>query len=34
MLFLPFLGLHQSSINPDKGEEWQERTAFVILFQY
>ena len=32
---LPFLGLHQSSINPDKGdEEWQERTAFVILFQH
>ena len=25
---LPFLGLHQSSISPDKGEEWQERTGF------
>lgn len=30
---LPFLGLHQSSISPDRGEEWQERTVFVILFQ-
>ena len=33
MLVLPFLGLHQSSISPDNGEEWQERTVFVILFQ-
>lgn len=31
---LPFLGLHQSSISPDNGEEWQERTVFVILFQW
>lgn len=31
---LPFLGLHQSSIIPDSGEEWQERTVFVILFQW
>lgn len=33
-IILPFLGRHQSSINPDMGEEWQERTGFVILFQY
>lgn len=33
ILVLPFLGLHQSSISPDNGEEWQERTVFVILFQ-
>lgn len=31
---LPLRGLHQSSIYPDRGEEWQERTEFVILFQY
>lgn len=32
LVSLPFLGLHQSSINPDMGEEWQERTVFVIYF--
>jgi hypothetical protein len=31
---LPFLGLHQSSISPDRGEEWQERTVFVIHFNW
>lgn len=30
---LPLRGLHQSSIYPDRGEEWQEKTEFVILFQ-
>lgn len=29
---LPLRGLHQSSIYPDRGEEWQEKTVFVILF--
>lgn len=29
---LPLRGRHQSSIYPDKGEEWQERTEVVILF--
>lgn len=29
---LPFLGRHQSSKYPDNGEEWQERTVFVIFF--
>lgn len=32
LFILPFLGRHQSSINPDMGEEWQERTVFVIFF--
>lgn len=29
---LPFRGRHQSSKYPDNGEEWQERTVFVIFF--
>lgn len=28
---VPLRGRHQSSIYPDKGEEWQERTEFVIF---
>lgn len=31
---LPFLGLHQSSISPDKGEEWQERTVLLLYFNW
>jgi len=31
---VPLRGRHQSSIYPDRGEEWQERTVFVILFHY
>lgn len=31
---VPLRGRHQSSIYPDKGEEWQERTEFVILFLF
>ena len=30
---LPLRGRHQSSIYPDKGEEWQERTIFVIFIK-
>lgn len=28
---IPLRGRHQSSIYPDKGDEWQERTKFVIF---
>lgn len=31
---IPLRGRHQSSIYPDKGDEWQERTKFVILFYF
>lgn len=30
IILVPLRGRHQSSIYPDKGEEWQERTVFVI----
>lgn len=29
---LPLRGRHQSSIYPARGEEWQERTAFIKWF--
>lgn len=31
-IWLPLRGRHQSSIYPDRGEEWQERTAFIKWF--
>lgn len=31
MYFIPLRGRHQSSIYPDNGEEWHERTEFVIF---
>lgn len=31
---VPLRGRHQSSIYPDNGEEWHERTEFVIFYKF
>lgn len=31
---IPLRGRHQSSIYPDNGEEWHERTEFVIFDKF